>query len=271
MEGNRTSGVVGTCPITTATSNGKEVQAVVVTGSEVSTVTEAWVTQHLGDVSLQSSHITLRAVNGAEVPYSGILVVELKVFGNLLQDIPVLVVPEPNDPSMRERKKKLPLLLGMNVLGECKNIPGSFSLAIQELRLGTSSTVKGIAKSAIQTVVPSFSMATVRVTSTQRPSLQLLAAPLAHPLPAGLLLVPSLVSNDASRYVRVTNLSQADIILPARTPLATLQVMDDMQGKDEVTFTAMVNELVVTVGSPPESPTANVIPCPSFESSCNRC
>ena len=83
------------------------------------------------------------------------------MFGNLLQDIPVLVVPEPKDPFMRERKKKLPLLLGMNVLGECKNIPGSFSLAIQELRLGSSSTVKGIAKSAIQTVVPSFSMATV--------------------------------------------------------------------------------------------------------------
>ena len=41
--------------------------------------------------------------------------------------------------------------------------------------------------------------------------------------------------------------------------------MDDVQGKDEVTFTAMVNELVVTVGSPPESLTANVIPCPSFD------
>lgn len=88
-------------------------------------------------------------------------------------------------------------------------------------------------------------MATVRVTSTHRFQKPLLATPLATPLSAGLLLVPTLVIADASCcHVRIANLSKTDIIVPARSPLAALQAVKDVQSKYSVSFTTTVSELI---------------------------
>jgi hypothetical protein len=267
--------LVGECPTVEARVNGRAVQALLDTGSEVTTVTQSWVKQQLGDVDLQDSKLTLRAVNGGEVPYSGVLVVDLTLFGRLFPGVPVLVVADPADPGTRERKRQLPLLVGMNVLSEADpaTAPDVLRAAIREVRHTKAKNVstQGVARAATKTIVPANSAATVRVTSTQKLSRQLLAMPLAEPLPGGLLLVPTLVSADPSkRFLRIANILDTDVVLPRRARLATLHAVEDVEGRDEVTFTAHANELIVSYGSRVSDlrspgPTEKPIPCPAFD------
>ncbi|MCB4766875.1 MAG: hypothetical protein LGB66_06795, partial [Sulfurovum sp.] len=59
-------------------------------------------------------------------------------------------------------------------------------------------------------------------------------------------MVPTLISSDPySRFVRVANLSDEDVLLPARTPVAVLQAIDSVDSTD-IQFTVGVNELVVS-------------------------
>lgn len=148
-------GLVGACPTITVGINDMDTTALLDTGSEVTTVTHRWVAQNLGEVMLKATHLKLRAVNGAEVPYSGILVVDMTVFGSRIAGVPVLVVPEPTDPAMRERKRKVPLLIGMNVLGEClassrSSVPEGIRAAVQEVKHVSSASTKGVARTAGQ-------------------------------------------------------------------------------------------------------------------------
>ena len=77
------------------------------------------------------------------------------------------------------------------------------------------------------TRVPAHSITTVRVSGAQRRVL--VAEPCHHPLPPGLMLVPVLVGGDRSLYhVRVANLTDEDIVLQGRTPVATLHAVDSV-------------------------------------------
>jgi len=251
--------------------NGVEVHALMDTGSEVTTVTHSWAMKHLGDERLQSSHLRLRAANGAEIPYSGILVTDLEIFGQRRPNTPVLVVHDPVDPGMQERKRRVPALVGMNVLADCVSsspncFPQSLQTAIQEIRQDDG--VRGRAKIASTTFVPAHSLVTVRVTSTQRPSGPLLATPLQTPLPGGLLLIPTFVSAEpAQRFLRIANLSDMNYTLNKRTPVADLHAADYVG--PEVTFTATTNEMVMetmTADAVSESSTpTNILPCPNFD------
>ena len=61
---------------------GKQVVAVIDTGSEVSTVTEAWFNEHLKGLPLQQTHwLSLKAANGLDIPYVGLLEGRVRVFG----------------------------------------------------------------------------------------------------------------------------------------------------------------------------------------------
>ena len=96
-----------------------EVTALLDTGSEVTTVTETWTAAHLQDLLPQQAYLKLWVVNGAEVPYSCILLTDIDIFGTRCPNIPVLVVKEPTELSMQQRKRSLPVLVGMNVLRSC--------------------------------------------------------------------------------------------------------------------------------------------------------
>ena len=81
-------------------------------------------------------------------------------------------------------------------------------------------------------------------------------------------MVPTLISSDPySRFVRVANLSDEDVLLPARTPVAVLQAIDSVDSTD-IQFTVGVNELVVsreTVWRSADSAPADHVPCPDFD------
>ena len=89
--------LTGQCPTATVTINRLEVTAPLDTGSEISTVPETWAAAHLQDLPPQQAYLFLRSVNGAEVPYSGILLVDIDIFGTMCPDVPVLVVKGPTE------------------------------------------------------------------------------------------------------------------------------------------------------------------------------
>ena len=111
---------------------------------------------------------------------------------------------------------------------------------VREVRLQQRTTTQCVARTTSRCHVPANSMSTIRVTGRQKPACHLLASPLAQPLPRGLLMVPTLSSSDPySRFVRVANLSNEDVLLPARTPMAVLQVIDRVDSTD-IHFTVAV-------------------------------
>ena len=143
------------------------------------------------------------------------------------------MVRDSSDPATRKRKWHVPALVGMNVLvkagnvlGSLETVPSALQPALREARLEHTS-VRGVARVASQSFIPARSLAAIRITGVQKPLRQLLASPVAQPLPGGLLLVPTLVNEDATqRCVRVANLSEEDYILPSRTPVEVLHAID---------------------------------------------
>jgi hypothetical protein len=175
---------------------------------------------------------------------------------------------------MLERKRRLPVLLGMNVLGQFSDnvsvIPTCLQAVIREAHVDKRTSVKGLARVATDTFVPALSMATVRVTSTPDKRL-LYASPVQKPLPQGLILVPTLVDEDPTqRYVRIANLSSVDCILSRRTVVATLHAVDGVDSQN-VEFTVEVNEMVVSIGNVSAEKEAPVVNKTATESSSTDC
>ena len=116
-------------------------------------------------------------------------------------------------------------------------------------------------------------MPTVRVTGRQKPACHLFAAPLAQPLPHGLLMVPTLVSSDPySRFVKVANLSDEDVLLPARAPAALLQAVDSVETND-IQFSVGIKEMVVskeTASSSTDLAPEDHIFCPDFDGTSSK-
>ena len=210
------------------------------------------------------------------MPYSGILLVDIDILGKRCPDVPVLVVREPTELSMQQRKRRLPVLVGMNVLRSCfppepasaSEVPSCLQAVVREVRLQQRTSTQGVARTTSRCHIPANSMTTIRVTGRQKPACHLPASPLAQPLPSGLLMVPTLISSDPhSRLVRVANLSDEDVLLPARTPVAVLQAIDSVDSTD-IQFTVGVSELVVsreTVCCSADSAPADHVPCPDFD------
>ena len=95
---------------------GKQVVAVIDTGSEVSTVTEAWFNEHLRGLPLQQTHwLSLKAANGLDIPYVGLLEGRVRVFGQECH-ASILVIKDTACPLTGARRRRTPALLGMNIL-----------------------------------------------------------------------------------------------------------------------------------------------------------
>ena len=238
------------------TINGQPVLALVDTGSEVSTVAEEWAVEKLGPLNLVRGFITLRAVNGAVVPYLGILTVSLQFLGQTRENVPVLVVPTPQDSSTRSRKQQVPVLLGMNILKSClpyvNNVPELLVSAVREVRC--ERTPPTTARSAEKSRIPALSLANIRICKlcTSHP---LMVSTGPQCLPAGLVVIPTLLDSADSQFVRVANFSTEDIFLPRKTQLAHVESVDIVGRGETVQVTATANELIVSQDrTPSDSP-----------------
>ena len=255
--------LVGECPTTKATFGGKEVVCLFDTGSQITTVTESWVRANLTVDVEPSTFLTLRAANGLEVPYCGIIKVCVDVCGTKLEAVPVLVVRDPSDPSSAVKKASVPGLLGMNVISQLKSCPPCLQPAVQALKRHHRQ-VQGQARVVGQQHIPAYSISTLRVTGPQHPDCPLLASPMSKPLPGGLLLIPTLVSgNGTHRYIRVANMTAEDKLLPPRTPVAWLHTVGCVENDETVEVAVSINEITISPKSDPISPSPPPLKIPS--------
>nr|KAG5696950.1 hypothetical protein BaRGS_015914 [Batillaria attramentaria] len=159
----------------------------------------------------------------------------------------------------------------MNVLQQItgglasSDFPPVLQPLMQEVKLETRS-IRGVARVAGGCCIPAYSAATIKITSTQKSCDPLLASPLAQPLPQGLLLIPTLVSDQPSqRYVRLVNITSEDCILPARTPVAQLHAASCFEGQD-IQVRANCSQLTVDIERVSTDPAApGTVPCPDFD------
>ena len=200
--------------------------ALVDTGSEVTTISELWAKENLNlkELKRQDCHVKLRAVNGLEVPYSGVYAVDLDVFGRHCKNVPALMVKDGSCGPTQQKDRGLPILLGMNVLGLCTDgnpeVPLYLRRILKEEKKGETDK---IAKSVKTMTIKADSVMNIQVSSSKEQG-TFVAIQRADNLQKGLTVIPTVMSEDPSkRYIRVINTTQAPIIIKRRTPVAVLK------------------------------------------------
>ena len=268
-----TDRAVGRCPVADVTIGGVNAHALIDTGSEVTTVTESWLHEHFPQTKpAYLNWLRLKGAHGFDIPYNGVIEVTLTIGTQTLADIIVLVVKDSDDIETRDRKKQVPVVLGMNVLGKIENFlkecgASSIFQSVMYTQKLNRTSVRGIARVAgpDPVLVPAESSVCVRITSPAC-STQLVAEQLQTSLPGGLMLVPTLISSNREyRYVRLVNVTSSSVCLQPRTPIAVLHVAEGVKG-DEVTLT--LNESTISYETCTATPLrdSNVnVPCPDFE------
>ncbi len=110
--------LVGRCPQGTIKIGGKEGRCVLDSGAEVSTIMESFYREHLSvnDVKDTTSWMKISAANGLEVPYMGYIEAEVEVMGQVFQKVGILVVKDPLNAAMLQRKAEVPGIVGSNIM-----------------------------------------------------------------------------------------------------------------------------------------------------------
>ena len=114
---------VGSCPEIDVCIEGFPCNCLVDTGSQISTVTESFF-RKLNDRDLADTgnYIRVVAANNLDVPYLGYTEVQMTIGGASLPAIGVFVVKDPVDSVGRQRKARVPGLLGSNVFAQLKSL-----------------------------------------------------------------------------------------------------------------------------------------------------
>ena len=239
--------IIGDCPVTNVIIQGKAVQAMLDTGSQITTITDEWARENLRNIEEEESFFKIKAVNGVEVPYSSLCVLDMELFGTKLTEVPVFITALPTDPFMQARKRETPVLVGMNVLEtvfeKAEEMPESLNFLTKKIKKEKESS-KRIGRTATLEHIPAYSVATIRITSAEGLKGNVLATPLTQPLPRGLIGVPTLVDErQGQRYIRIANLSAEDQLLSAKLPVALLERVD-VETK-QIPVELQVNEIVI--------------------------
>ena len=188
---------------------GKEALALVDTGSEVTTVSQAYFDQNRDHFTLRPKPAWFRmvAANTQSIPYSGYLVVDVTVGEEVIPDSVIFVVAQSTEEC----------ILGMNILRKLKNSGlGPFS-SPESLPLFDPKPVRTL---NTPTHIPPRSTQIVTVTGTD-PSL--LSDVLVEPLDSSdnnigvCLLRTTTTSRKGIMQVLVTNPTEMDATIPPRT------------------------------------------------------
>jgi transposase InsO family protein len=188
-------------------------------GSNVTTITESFVNNYMkssqGGTEVEPVNwLELSAANGLEIPYVGLMMLEVTVFGEKIGEVGILVVKD----SGRGQDRDRPGIIGMNILKRCPGYWNRFKdYGVKEkIHMGSASTeVTGFAKVAgtEEVVIPANSIRSCRITGRIRGDLAVVE-PLKTSLPGNLLLSRAILATDkATLYVHVANPSTKDVWL----------------------------------------------------------
>lgn len=252
MEGGRKDSLgklVGPSPRILIKINGKEVLALIDTGSQVTMISESIFYQLFGGVEqgLKSAKDLLRvtAANGLEVPYVGYFEADVEVSGQVVKDRGILVKRQQPSSTGGEPDS---VILGMNVLQ-----------GLQRGTLPLPPAIQGFARVARgkSTYIPPRSVATVRATGlgnrkgTQQPS-EVLVEALHDGHLKGLMVASTLSSvQGSSFFAQVVNISDEGVVLRPGTTIGTVQLIQGEMPRGQVTVEASCNSIHVSTNPSP--------------------
>lgn len=236
--------MVGDSPTTLIKIAGKEVNALLDTGSQVSMVPESTFKRLFRPteqpMSSANNWLKITAANGLTIPYLGYFEADVEVMGCTIRNRGILV----RDDSASDSPREGPVILGMNTL--------------RELDLGPKQSVlQGIARVAGRdpVFIPPRASVSVRATGVgNRKKHQQVREVLVESLPSGCekgLLVPSTLSvvEGNSFWVQVVNVTEEGVTLHPRTRLGTVQLIEEEIVPEKVSVKVSCNRIVVSASS----------------------
>ena len=224
--GNILDKLVGSCPVVSCKLAGIPVKMLVDSGSMVTTISESFFNEHLRgrvDNPVDSSRfLKLRAANGLECPYSGYVILDLEILG---QVITKGVLVQKDDP------KSYDGLLGTNFLDELEGFK-AWKKSLQQKEHVTmidGSSVK--LAGANQVRIPAESVVDVKVTGPSNRNWLLVEA-LDQPIKGSIAAMATLVNPEDGDYlVRLVNVSKGDVWLKPGTMVGKAHSIDYVVNK----------------------------------------
>ena len=194
------------CPKSVVNVAGVELEALIDTGAQVSTMKEEeWNKLTKKTLHQAPSWFKMSAANGTNIPYLGFIMAEVVLYGTRVQDSIIFIVPDTCNPSA-------PVILGMNVLSKLQqfNLPGA-----------STSKKSSIAKTLHSPVViPAQSSKFIDVSGPDPKLPCSVVVENCKMTPSGLAVLNSLAtSRRGITQVAVANMTSEDIQLPGRTPI----------------------------------------------------
>ena len=220
-------------------------RALLDSGSQISAVSKSFYNRYLSHLQLQPlSDLAVEGVTGQNVPYSGFIAANLqlpiKICENAVTiDVLLLVVA---DTSYNSR---VPLLIGTNILQPCLNetVPHSLddvsapSQWWNTFKCMTAATHSdGVIGKLYNSNVVTIKAKSCKIINVHTSCINVAACNLlieecsaSSAIPGGLMVKPSVV--DAQDFgkdltVELMNVSQHDVIIPAKAPIADLHQVD---------------------------------------------
>ena len=245
--------LVKTCPVLSVSMGDVTVPCLIDTGSMVTTITESFFRKHFHHLQTRDCRwLGLKAANGLDIPYIGYIELDVRVLGQCIPGRGILIVKDPENSTLKDRKLLTPGILGMNVIGECYQIlfrqhgPQLFlSPPVQSAAPAARRALRHCEQiQAIENAPKPFkvkvhgklpvcleagALTMVPVTCPQLESAEFLLEPLGfdeEQLPEGLLLSPTLVpAKRGFLYAPVVNVGSTKVWLSPRRPIGTVQVV----------------------------------------------
>ncbi|CAC5418434.1 unnamed protein product [Mytilus coruscus] len=93
------------------------------TGAQVSTMTESFYRNHMadfGDLVDITDMLRISAANGGDIPYLGYIECNLKALGYTFENMGFLVVKDPSEDTLKQRKRRVPGVIGSNIFKSMK-------------------------------------------------------------------------------------------------------------------------------------------------------
>lgn len=239
------------------------------TGSMVSTITEECFRNFFQPVGnrLNNNNLSLRITtsNGLDIPYIGYLQMDVSVDGVTLPDMGVLVVKDGVDLHNKEEKRRVPGILGMNILGplldkvDHRIISDSPNLSILKPLLALHASAQSSESTAVSMVkmagkssvfIPPESSVIVEAYASKPVPFSIgVVEPCRNSdhFPVGILVPSALVEVKKRIPIRIDNISSAGFILRPNARVGILRGVDEVENNTcKVEFQASANEIYVS-------------------------
>ncbi|CAC5418357.1 unnamed protein product [Mytilus coruscus] len=226
---------VGVCPKANVEVNGIKMCSLLDTGAQVSTMTESFYRNHMadfGDLVDITDMLRISAANGGDIPYLGYIECNLKALGYTFENMGFLVVKDPSEDTLKQRKRRVPGVIGSNIFKSmkvlCDNIeilPKNWGniLALYEEIYENDYIGKIRIPNHQSIIIPAGSVQIIEVQTKPAPKGEkfdcIVEENTGLTLPNGFALASTLVSvTDTGRIpVQICNYSNIDINLRPRT------------------------------------------------------